>query len=68
MAFCLPRAVIRQQNPSLVRRALERLDRVLGSDQATRAHVLEDLAGDPDELIADLIEGPDDINGEAADG
>ncbi len=55
----IPRDMALLVNPSLVRRALERLDRVLGSDANARARILESLIDTLPKRLFDLPELPD---------
>jgi DNA sulfur modification protein DndD len=55
----IPRDIALLVNPSLIRRALERLDRVLGSDANSRTRVLESLLEVLPGRLFDLPEFPD---------
>ncbi len=55
----IPRDIALLVNPSLIRRALERLDRVLGSDANSRSRVLESLLEVLPGHLFDLPEFPD---------
>jgi DNA sulfur modification protein DndD len=60
----LPRDIVLLVNPSLVTRALERLNRVLGSDASARARVLESLL---EVLPARLFDQPEFPNPDIRD-